>query len=265
MIASAIDQDPLVTLIARAREGDPIAPGDFASMMVNDLRELEECANVPNRTAELEPNAPQLQAYMRRALQVIDSLLAMELSRDQALFWFRCATISEFGNKSPQQLVARDCADVVVGSLRRVFVLQRDTMAPLWERMRLDTLSVQHDVFRDVRMISAHEAAAICGVAAADRTAMDLARELANEGNCIFVTRNGEPCFPAHQFSQTGRKPIVAKILKTLAPRRSSWEIVMWFWASNGWLDGKTPEEMLDREPDLVLDAAFQEIAEEIE
>src|SRR5262245_55008727 len=81
VIASAIDQDPLFALITKAREVNAIVPGDFASMMFYDLRELEERANVPIRTAELDPYAPQLQAYMRRALQVIDALLAMELSR----------------------------------------------------------------------------------------------------------------------------------------------------------------------------------------
>lgn len=262
MTASAIDQSLLAALIASAGNGNPIAPGDFASMMVYDLRELEERANVPTRTAELEPQAPQLQAYMRRALYVIDSLIGMELSVDQAHFWFRWAMISEFSNKSPQQLVVKDCTEVIVASLRRVFVSQRDTMAPLWEQMRADTLSLQRDIFRDVRMLSVHEAAAICGFIPGDKAPMELARELASKGTSFFVTRNGVPVFPAYQFSPTGTKPIVARILNTLAPLRSSWEIVVWFWASNGWLDGDSPEELLDLEPDLVLDAALQEVAE---
>jgi len=140
MIASVIDQTLLVKLIAQASKGEPIAPSEFASIMVYDLRELEHRTNVPTRTAELKPNAPGLQAYMRRALHVIDSLIGMDLSNDQALFWFRCAMISEFGNKSPQDLVAKECAEEVVDSLRRVFVSQRDTLAPLWELMRQDTL-----------------------------------------------------------------------------------------------------------------------------
>jgi len=114
-------------------------------------------------------------------------------------------------------------------------------------------------------MFSAHEAAEICRVSAAGKAPMDLARELARDGSCFFLTRDGEPRFPTYQFSAAGKKPIVGKLLETLSLLRSSWEIAVWFRASNGWLDGKSPEEFLDSEPDLVLDAALQEVVEETE
>ena len=265
MIASAIDRALLDRLIADGREGKSIDPEEFASMMVYDLFELEQRAQVPTGTADSEPQALQLQAYMLRSLRVIDALLNMKLSREQALFWFRCAMIPEFGNKSPQAVVANDCAEEVISSLRNVFVNQRDTLAPLWEQMRADTLSVQADIFRDVKMLTVYEVAAILGVNGGGKTRMDLARTLAKHGTMFFITKDGEPAFPAYQFESSGAKPTIARVLAILAPRRSSWEITAWFWGSNGWLDGNTPEESLDSEPDLVLDAAFQEVAEEVE
>jgi hypothetical protein len=265
MIASAIDRAFVDKLIADGRGGKPIDPEKFASMMVYDLFELEQRAQVPTGTAKNEPQAPQLQAYMLRSLRVIDSLLNMELSLEQALFWFRCAMVTEFGNKSPQALVAKDCADEVISCLRNVFVTQRDTLAPLWEQMREDTLSVQADIFRDVKLLTVYEVAAILGLNGGGKTRMNMARALAKDGTMFFITKDGEPAFPAYQFEPTGAKPIIARVLAILRPRRSSWEITAWFWGSNGWLDGDTPEDLLDSEPDLVLDAAFQEVAEEVE
>jgi hypothetical protein len=220
MIASAINRDLFDSLIRDEREGKPISPAKFTLMMAYDLRELEERALVPTRTADNDPHSPQLQAYMSRSMHVIDSLLSMQLSTEQALFWFQCAMITEFDNQSPQALAAKDCAEEVISCLRKVFVTQRDTMAPLWEQMREETLSVQADILRDVKMLTVGEVAAICGVDAKWTMDMDLdlARSLASQGTMFFVTKGGKPLFPAYQFGSKGPKPIVAGVLKILAP-----------------------------------------------
>jgi hypothetical protein len=255
----------LGSLILSARQGGEISPAQFASLMVYDLRELENWARVPSRSAETEPEAPQLQAYMRRSLRVIDALLGMKLDVEKAMFWFRCAMVGDFRNRTPQALLADDCEEAVIASLARVFVAQSDTLAPLWERMRQDTLSVQKDIFRDVRMLSAQEVAAICGTHIEAESSLELARALAWNKTMFFITENGEPCFPAFQFSVDGPKAIIASLLKILSPLRSNWEVTLWCCSSSGWLDGASPFECLDSLPELVLDAAFQEVAEELE
>lgn len=265
MIASAIDQSLLVTLIALARNDDPIAPSDFASMIVYDLRELEQQANVPTRAAELEPHSPQLQAYMRRSLDVMGSLLEIGFTPENALFWFRAFRVVELNDKKPIDALSEECAKVVIQSLRSVFVLRFDELGTHYERMREDTQSVQHEIFRDMRMLSAEEAADRMGLQNGKLTTLDLARAIEKTKRAIYIMKGREPCFPACQFDMWGQKKIIAGLIKTLSPYRSSWEIVVWLWGSNGWLGGASPMDMLDSKPILVLDAAFQEVAEEIE
>ena len=114
-------------------------------------------------------------------------------------------------------------------------------------------------------MLSVQEVAIICGKRHDELAPMDLARTLAKNKTMFFITRDGDPLFPAYQFGNAGVKPVIARILNILSPRRSSWDITAWFWGSNGWLGGDSPEDCLDSESDLVLDAAFQEVAEELE
>jgi len=76
---------------------------------------------------------------------------------------------------------------------------------------------------------------------------LDLARSLASHGTMFFVTKGGKPLFPAYQFGSKGPKPLIARVLKILAPRLASWEIAAWFWGSNGWLRGQSPEDCVDR------------------
>jgi hypothetical protein len=265
MIASAIDQSLLLTLIAQARNGDPIAPSDFASIVLYDLRELEQRANVPIRAAELEPHSPQLQAYMRRSLDVLRSLLEMGLTPENALFWFGAFRVVELNDKRPIDALSEECANIVIQSLRSVFVLHFDELGTHYERMREDTQSVQQDLFRDIRMMSAEDAANCMGLHDERLTTLDLARALEKTKRAIYIMKDREPYFPACQFDMRGPKKIIADLIRTLSPYRSSWEIIVWLWGSNGWLSGASPMDLLDSKPNLVLHAAFQEVAEDAE
>ena len=98
-------------------------------------------------------------------------------------------------------------------------------------------------------MLSARDAADRMGLHAEDMTALDLARAIEKTKLAIYIMKGCEPCFPACQFHMWGPKRIIAGLIKTLSPYRSSWEIVAWLWGSNGWLGGASPMDLLDTKP----------------
>ena len=88
------------------------------------------------------------------------------------------------------------------------------------------------------------------------------------EGLIFSVKRDIKDLYPAFQFSaDMCPLPIIREILGILrqVASRSDWDNAMWFFASNGWLGGPTPIDLLTSEPSLVIKAAEQEVIEEIE
>jgi hypothetical protein len=262
---SAIDAKELAALIQDAKASRLISPLRFTDQLMCDLRDLEGRAKINEQGAELNPADPQLQAYMRRSLEVIGSLLEMGFTPENALFWFQAFRVIELNDRTPIDALSEDSSKIVIQSLQRVFVLGFDELGAHYERMREDTQSIQQEIFRDMRMLSAEEAAERMGMHSEDMTALDLARAIEKTKLAIYIMKDREPCFPACQFDMWGPKRIAAGLIKTLSPYRSSWEIVVWLWGSNGWLGGASPMDLLDTKPILVLDAAFQEIVEEAE
>jgi hypothetical protein len=265
MMAWQVDTRALSDLIRQAREGRPISPLRFVDQVMYDIQELETWAKLEPGTPELAPGHPCLQAYMRGSLQVIDALLAMSFTPTNALFWFRSFRIVEMKDQTPIRALSEDCAKIVIESLQRVFVVDYDELGCHYERMREDTQAVQKEIFQDLRVICAAEAARIMNIESAGRSPMQIARTIEDTKRAIFIMNGRVPVFPACQFDSAGPKRIVAGLIKTLAPYRSGWEIVAWLWARNGWLGGASPVDLLDEKPILVLDAAFQDVVEEIE
>jgi len=265
MTKSAIDANSLAALINDARANRTISPLSFTDQLMYDLRDLEGKARLESGQAAINPSDPQLQAYMRRSLEVMGSLLEIGFTAENALFWFRAFRVVELNDKPPVDALSEDCADVVIESLRSVFVCNFDELGTLYERMREDTQSVQQEIFRDMQMLSAEEAAHRLGLPLGKMTALDLARAIEQSRRAIYIMAGREPCFPACQFDALGPKAIVASLIETFGPYRSNWEIAAWLWGSNGWLGGMSPMDMLDSKPNLVLDAAFQDVVEEVE
>lgn len=75
----------------------------------------------------------------------------------------------------------------------------------------------------------------------------------------IFAIRyKGSDRFPAFQFEDGEPKRIIKTILGKLPSDMSPWQIAFWFESGNGWLDGKSPKDVLaDRKS--VLQAAERE------
>ena len=74
----------------------------------------------------------------------------------------------------------------------------------------------------------------------------------------IFAIHDGEKdLFPAFQFADGKPLPIIKEILEALPDYLSPWQTAFWFESGNGWLGGKTPQECLKNESE-VIDAAEQ-------
>jgi hypothetical protein len=66
---------------------------------------------------------------------------------------------------------------------------------------------------------------------------------------------------PAFQLRDGEPRPIIARVLGALAGSLRGWELLLWFTASNGWLDGARPVDLLDKDPDAVVAAAAEQAA----
>lgn len=66
--ASAINREELDGLLQCAKEGGVVSPNKFASMVGYHMRDVEAWAKVMTHTADIEPEAPELQAYMASGL-----------------------------------------------------------------------------------------------------------------------------------------------------------------------------------------------------
>ena len=82
------------------------------------------------------------------------------------------------------------------------------------------------------------------------------------QGKIFSISHGGRELYPSFQFGDDGRpRPIVAELLQILArdKDRSEWDNALWFAADSGWLEGKTPIDLLQSQPQLVKQAAEQE------
>ena len=260
-----IDREELDSLIRDAQDEVAISPEKFVNLFMHDIRELEEYARVPTHTAERDPLTHQLQIYMRRSLRVIEALQKLGFTPANALFWFRCFPIADLKRQTPIGALSEDHVEHVIKDLERVFGVGNQGLATFFEKMREDTQAIQRDILNNVKMISADEAARLCRIGTEGLSPLDKARAIEQTKRAIYLMKGKEPVFPAYQFDDQGPKRIIARIIRILSPYRSNWEIAVWLWAGNGWLDGPSPADRLDSEPVLVLDAAFQEIVEEKE
>jgi hypothetical protein len=78
------------------------------------------------------------------------------------------------------------------------------------------------------------------------------------QGKVFSLTHAGQELYPAFQFTAEGLpRPVVAAVLKANPAR--GWQLVRWFVANNGWLPGAArPVDLLDTQPDAVVEAARQ-------
>lgn len=79
------------------------------------------------------------------------------------------------------------------------------------------------------------------------------------------ITRGNVALYPAYALdSAKGYRPVkgLRPILELFGDRKDGWGIAYWFSSVNSHLGGKRPQDLLASEPDRVLAAAQQEVAE---
>lgn len=80
------------------------------------------------------------------------------------------------------------------------------------------------------------------------------------EGRIFGVTHQDQLIFPAFQFDPEGRpREVIAALLDVLSKGLTDWQLALWFIRANGWLGGRRPVDLLESEPEAVMDAAGQE------
>jgi hypothetical protein len=92
-----------------------------------------------------------------------------------------------------------------------------------------------------------------------------LANRWRAENRVIAVPVRDELLYPGFQFTAEGKpSPVVAAALEHLRsdPHVTDWQAALWFTSPTGWLGGRRPVDLLDEEPDAVIEAARREIAD---
>ena len=65
----------------------------------------------------------------------------------------------------------------------------------------------------------------------------------------VFAVRAGRSqLYPRFQFADGNPLPVIKDVLRRLPEDMTPWQVALWFWSGNGWLDGKSPEEALSDE-----------------
>jgi len=73
----------------------------------------------------------------------------------------------------------------------------------------------------------------------------------------VFSVNAPDRRFPGFQFDNTGRpRPVVAEVLAVLGELLQGWELALWFVGPNPNLEGRRPVDLIDADPDGVVDAA---------
>lgn len=105
-------------------------------------------------------------------------------------------------------------------------------------------------------MLAAEQVHALCGSSARNRAA--LAARWRSERRIFGLPRQRRWRFPRFQFDEERGRPkaVIAATLAALGDAVGPWQTAVWFTSENGWLDGRRPVDLLDRDPDAVVDAA---------
>jgi hypothetical protein len=111
--------------------------------------------------------------------------------------------------------------------------------------------------------LRSQEVAELAGSRAANRAA--LANRWRGEGQILAVTLGDELLYPGFQFTSEGRPhPTVRSALATLRTDQhlTDWQAALWFASPTGWLGGRRPVDLLDEQPDAVVEAARGEVSD---
>jgi hypothetical protein len=103
----------------------------------------------------------------------------------------------------------------------------------------------------------------VAGSKAANRAA--LAHKWKSDRRIFSVVHGNVTYFPGFQFTPEGQPlQVISEILAILGELRKEWELALWFTASNGWLGGTRPVDLLLEAPERVVEAARREAEDRV-
>jgi hypothetical protein len=117
-------------------------------------------------------------------------------------------------------------------------------------------------LLREFGALRSGDVATLAGSRAQNRAA--LANRWRAEDRVLAVSVGDELLYPGYQFTSEGRPhPTVARALTALraVPGISDWQAALWFAAPTGWLGGRRPVDLLDDDPEAVIEAAEREVS----
>lgn len=110
-------------------------------------------------------------------------------------------------------------------------------------------------LLREFGALTSTQVAELAGSRAANRAA--LANRWKQEGRIFSVSHQGATLYPAFQLDHEGKPlPVIARVIGALGSQSSEWQLALWFVSSNGWLRGRRPVDLLESEPEAVVEAA---------
>ncbi len=92
-----------------------------------------------------------------------------------------------------------------------------------------------------------------------------LASRWRTENRVIAVPVGDELLYPGFQFNAEGKpKPAIGGTIDLLRsdPHTTDWQMALWFATPTSWLGGIRPVDLLDEDPDAVIDAARREVSD---
>jgi hypothetical protein len=92
-----------------------------------------------------------------------------------------------------------------------------------------------------------------------------LANRWRGENRVVAVPVGDDLLYPGFQFSAEGKpKPAIGAAVAWLRsdPHTTDWQAALWFATPTSWLGDKRPVDLLDEDPDAVIDAARREVSD---
>ena len=130
---------------------------------------------------------------------------------------------------------------------------ERTSSAVIYHARR--NASLRAEFVRTCELLDAEQVHALYGSSAKNRAA--LAARWRSDGKIFAIEHRGRLLYPAFQFDEVGRpRAVIGRILKALGPGTGPWQTAIWFTTPNSWLDRRSPLDLLESEPDRVIDAA---------
>ena len=206
---------------------------------------LEELARLrgSGRAAE-DPSSSLLRACAERSEKLAE-VLERFASADEALVVETRATVrSRQASKSMAKLIEALEPEIPIPKPAALLQARRNAEA-------------RAALLKEFGALTSKQVAEHAGSTAENKAAM--AASWKQQGRIFSVTYRGKQLFPGFQFGPEGRPhPVIADVLRILGGEHE-WQLALWFASRSGLLGGRRPVDLIESEPEAVVQAAQRE------